>query len=51
MKKIYIIFFFFIINFKAISTEIIFDYYGFYSWDKIIDINKERRFVIFNTRV
>ena len=50
MKKVYIIFFFFLINFKAISTEIIFDYYGFYSWDKIIDINKERRFVIFNTK-
>ena len=50
MKKIFIIFIFFLINFKAISTEIIFDYYGFYSWDKIIDINKERRFVIFNTK-
>ena len=50
MKKIHIIIFFFIFNFKAISEEIIFDYYGFYNWDKIIDINKERRFVIFNTK-
>ena len=50
MKKIYVIFFFFLINFKVISAEIIFDYYGFYKWDQIIDINKERRFVLFNTK-
>ena len=51
MKKLYIIFFFFLVNFKAISTEIIFDYYDFYNWEKVIDINKNKRFVVFNTNV
>ena len=51
-KKIKIVLntiFFFLLSFNVIPSQIIFDYYGFYDWDKIVDINKERRFVVFNT--
>ena len=51
-KKIKIvlnILFFFLLSFNAISGQIIFDFYGFLNWNKIVDINKDRRFVVFNT--
>lgn len=49
MKILLNIIIFFMFSLNAISGQIIFDYYGFYNWDKIVDINKDRRFVVFNT--
>ena len=49
MKILLNIIIFFMFSLNAISGQIIFDYYGFYDWDKIVDINKDRRFVVFNT--
>ena len=40
---------FFMFSFYAMSGQIIFDFYGFLNWTKIVDVNKDRKFVVFNT--
>ena len=49
MKIFLNIIIFFIFSLNAISSQLSFDFYAFYSWNKVIDINKDRKFVIFDT--
>ena len=50
MKTLLKITLFIMISMNALSSQLLFDFYAFYNWNKVVDINKDRRFVIFDTK-
>ena len=50
MKTLLKISLFIMISMNALSSQLLFDFYAFYNWNKVVDINKDRRFVIFDTK-